>query len=68
VTKRAQPGQSGCHCTGQRAGGVIRYAYDYSSTPPKPVAERLVYRPPVQKLNVRVAEPRRDMRRAKRWI
>lgn len=34
-------------------GGVIRLiAYDYRTSPPRPVAERLVYRRPSQKLNV----------------
>jgi len=34
-------------------GGVIRLTvYDYRSTPPRPVAERLVYRRPAQKLTV----------------
>ena len=37
-------------------GGVIRLTvYDYGVTPPKPVAERLVYRRPAGKLNVRAA-------------
>ena len=37
-------------------GGVIRLAvYDYSVTPPKLVAQRLVYRRPAHRLNVRVA-------------
>jgi hypothetical protein len=37
--------------------GVIRLiVYDYSATPPKPVAERLVYRRPARKLNVRAAK------------
>ena len=37
-------------------GGVIRLTvYDYSTSPPKPVAERLVYRRPAQKLNVQTA-------------
>jgi len=41
---------------GEQVGGVIRLtAYDYSASPPKPVAERLVYRRMPQKLNVRVA-------------
>ena len=36
-------------------GGEIRLVvYDYSTTPPKPVAERLVYRRPARTLNVRV--------------
>ena len=43
-----------------RASGVIRLAlYDYRSEPPKTVAERLVYRRPVHRLNVHVAEHRR---------
>lgn len=40
-------------------GGVIRLCvYDYGTTPPRPLAERLVYRRPTQKLNVRVAPSR----------
>ena len=36
-------------------GGVIRLAvYDYSVTPPKLVAQRLVYRRPAHRLNVRI--------------
>ena len=39
------------------AGGVIRLTiYDYSSAPPVPVAERLVYRRPDRRLKVRVAD------------
>ena len=35
--------------------GVVRItAYDYSTSPPKPLAERLVYRRPLQKLNVTI--------------
>jgi uncharacterized protein YfaS (alpha-2-macroglobulin family) len=34
-------------------GGVIRLTvYNYNATPPKPIAERLVYRRPARKLNV----------------
>ncbi len=37
--------------------GVVRLTlYDYSASPPKPLAERLVYRRPQQKLNVVVNE------------
>ncbi len=37
-------------------GGVIRLTvYDYSTSPPKPVAERLVYRRMGRKLNVKIA-------------
>ena len=37
--------------------GVVRLTvYDYSSAPPQPVAERLVYRRPDHKLQVRVAD------------
>jgi hypothetical protein len=37
------------------ATGVIRLAvFDYSAAPPKLVAERLVYRRPAQKLNIRI--------------
>ncbi len=37
-------------------GGVIRLTvYDYGLSPPKPVAERLVYRRPAGKLNIRAA-------------
>ena len=44
-------------------GGVIRLTvYDYSVSPPKPVAERLVYRRPAQKLNVNTTS--RDKRYA----
>jgi hypothetical protein len=43
-----------------RASGVIRLAlYDYRSEPPKTVAERLVYRRPLHRLNVHVTEHRR---------
>jgi hypothetical protein len=39
------------------AEGVIRLTvYDYSKSPPQPIAERLVYRRPARKLNVRVAD------------
>ena len=39
--------------------GVIRLAvFDYSTTPPKPVAERLVYRRPFEKLDVALAADR----------
>jgi len=38
-------------------GGVIRLTvYDYSDSPPEPVAERLVYRRPARRLNVDVVE------------
>ena len=40
-------------------GGVIRLTiYDYRSSPPKPVAERLVYRRPAHRLQVQIAEHR----------
>jgi len=39
------------------AAGVVRVTvYDYTTAPPKPVAERLVYRHSSQKLNVAVAD------------
>jgi hypothetical protein len=39
----------------EAVAGVIRLVvYDYGVSPPKPVAERLVYRLPMQKLKVRV--------------
>ena len=39
------------------ASGVVRLTvYDYSTAPPQPVAERLVYRRPDRKLQVRVAD------------
>ena len=39
------------------AAGVIRLAiYDYSTSPPEPVAQRLVYRRPSQRLRVRLAD------------
>jgi hypothetical protein len=42
------------------ADGVIRLAiYDYSTSPPEPVAQRLVYRRPSRRLQVRLAD-RRD--------
>ncbi len=42
------------------AGGVIRLTiYDYRAHPPEPVAERLFYRPPARRLQVRV-EANRD--------
>ena len=48
-------------------GGVIRLTvYDYGVTPPKPVAERLVYRRPAGKLNVRRGGPRRSATRPAR--
>lgn len=38
-------------------GGVIRLiVFDYRTSPPKPVAERLVYRRPSQKLNVQAID------------
>jgi hypothetical protein len=41
------------------ADGVIRLAiYDYSVTPPEPVAQRLVYRRPARRLRVRLADRR----------
>jgi hypothetical protein len=41
-------------------GGVIRLAvYDYSASPPQPVAERLVYRRPAHRLNIRAVGPGR---------
>lgn len=40
--------------------GVIRLVvYDYRANPPRPVAERLVYRRPARRLQVRLAEPDR---------
>lgn len=37
--------------------GVVRLTvYDYSSTPPRPLAERLVYRRPARKLNIALAD------------
>ena len=42
-------------------GGVIRLVvYDYSFTPPKPVAERLVYRRPGWRLNVQATPDRKQ--------
>lgn len=42
------------------AGGVIRLTiYDYRAHPPEPVAERLFYRPPARRLQIRV-EANRD--------
>jgi len=41
--------------------GVIRLRiYDYRSSPPKTVAERLVYRQPAHRLEVRVGQPERS--------
>ncbi|MBN1911937.1 MAG: hypothetical protein JW818_19605 [Pirellulales bacterium] len=38
------------------ASGVVRLTvYDYSASPPKPVAERLIYRRPVHQLDIQVA-------------
>ncbi len=43
----------------EQAGGVIRLTvYDYSSSPPRAVAERLVYRQMAQRLTIRLVEPR----------
>ncbi|MCA9267990.1 MAG: hypothetical protein KDA41_05940, partial [Planctomycetales bacterium] len=40
-----------------QVSGVVRLTlYDFRSTPPKPVAERLVYRRPAQRLNIRLAD------------
>jgi alpha-2-macroglobulin-like protein len=40
-------------------GGVVRLTvYDYRTSPPKPVAERLVYRRPAERLKVKVASDR----------
>jgi hypothetical protein len=39
----------------ERVGGVIRLTiYDFRTTPPKPVAERLVFRRPARRLNIHV--------------
>ena len=43
----------------ENVSGVIRLTvYDYRSSPPKPVAERLVYRRPARRLQVQIAEHR----------
>lgn len=64
VCRGAQVGQQQLKGNGKlsltlakQAAGVIRVTvYDYSNSKPKPVAERLVYRRPAGKLNVRVAD------------
>ncbi|MBN2021729.1 MAG: hypothetical protein JW809_02960 [Pirellulales bacterium] len=43
----------------EKADGVIRLTlYDYAASPPRPLAERLVYRRPSRQLNVRVESAR----------
>lgn len=42
----------------EKASGVIRLVvFDYSDNPPRPVAQRLVYRHPASRLQVQVEEP-----------
>jgi len=54
-----ETGIGSCNITvplAQHADGVIRLtAYDLSARPPQPVAERLVYRRPTHKLDIRLA-------------
>jgi len=60
VTKTGENGQHGANAVAiplaDDVGGVVRLTvFDYSVRPPKPVAERLVYRRPARYLKVRAA-------------
>lgn len=63
LTKASENGKAAANAVAialpDTAAGVIRLTiFDYSATPPRPVAERLVYRRPLARLNVAFATDR----------